>query len=136
MGDKDRIKEQLIEELVEVLPGVIVAKLNGRGDSQSIQKLAMLMKKRMVETNPSVMVIDLTDIITIDSMAAQCLSDGIRAVRQPGIQLILVGKYPTVHQKLTCLGVNLSDITICHSLITGLWMALDIVESRTAIETH
>ena len=36
---------RLENELMEVHPGLLVAKLNGRGDSQSIQKLARLMKK-------------------------------------------------------------------------------------------
>ena len=131
-----KVQEQVISELVEVHPGLLVAKLNGRGDSQSIQKLARLIKKRIAEVNPSVMLIDLTDMTTIDNMAAQCLNDSISAARQPGIRLVLVGKHPAIHRKLTRLGVDLSGITACQSLAIGLWVALDIIEPWTASKTH
>jgi N-methylhydantoinase A/oxoprolinase/acetone carboxylase beta subunit len=67
-----------------------------------------------------------------DAVLDQC--DGYEGV--PGTQVLLTMRDPSIDRNLVSRGVNLSDITVCHSLVAGLWVALDIIESWKASKTH
>jgi len=135
MKNKKETKEQLISELVEVHPGVLVLQLNGKRDSQNMQQLEELLGERIVETNSSVAVVDMTGVPTIDTETAQNLINAIGAVRLLGTQVILAGAHPAITQTLEHLSADLSGLTICSSLAAGLWAALDIVESQVVNKT-
>ena len=135
MNDKDKPKEQPISELVEVHPGVLVAQLNGKRDSQSMQQLMELLPERIVETNLSVAVVDMTGVPTIDTETVQNLINAIGAVRLLGTKVVLARAHLAITQTLEHLGGDHSGITIRSSLAAGLWAALDIVESQRANST-
>ena len=135
MKDLDKTKEQLIDELVEVQPGVLVLQLNGKRDSRSMQHLMELLLERIVERNSSVALFDLTDMLTVDTRTAQHLTDTISAAQRLDTQVILIGLHPSISRLLAHLGVDLSGIATCSSLVAGLWTALDIVESQVANKT-
>lgn len=130
MEDEDKTGEQLVDELVEVYPGVLVAQLNGKRDNRSMQQLAELLRERIVETDSSVAVVDVTGVANIDAGIAQHLTDIVGAARLLGAQVLLARGDPYVSQQLAHLGVDLSGIKVCSSLVAGLWAALDIVESE------
>ena len=132
MKNQDKTKEQLINEVVELHPGVLLVQLNGKRDSGSSQQLVEVLRERIVETNPSVAVVDVTHVPNIDTKMVQHLTNMISTVRPFDTQLIVAGVNPSMSQQLVHLGIDLSDITICHSLAAGLWIALDIVEPWTA----
>lgn len=136
MKDRYKTKGQLISELVEVHPGVLVLQLNGKQDSQGVQKLTEGLRERIVEANSSVVVIDLTNMPAVDTQTTQHIIDSISTVRGLGKQVVLAGIRPPIDRKLTHLGVDLSSIMTCSSLVTGLWAALDIVESQVANKTN
>ncbi len=119
---------------MQVLDGVLVVQLNGQ-DSQSIPQLVELLRERIVETNSSVVVVDVTDVPSIGTEMAQHLTDIISTARLLGTQVVLAGVRPPISQPLAHLGVDLSCIQTCSSLVAGLWAALDMVESLS-IETR
>ena len=128
MEDEDKTGEQLVDELVEVYPGVLVAQLNGKRDNRSMQQLAEQLRRRIERTNSSVVVVDVTCLPNIGTKIVQHLTDIVGAARLLGTQVLLARRDHSIDRKLVHLGVNSSDITMCHSLVAGLWAALDIVE--------
>jgi len=120
--------------VIEVCAGVLVAHLNGKQASQSMQQLMELLLERIVEMNSLVAVVDMTDVQTIDTEMAQNLINAIGAVRLLGPQVVLAGAHPAITQTLEHLDGGHSGITICSSLAAGLWVALDIVELESVSE--
>ena len=114
--------------IVEAYAGVLVAHLSGKQVSQSMQQLMQLLPKRMVETNSSVVVVDMTDVLTIDTEMVQDLINTIGSAQRLGTQVVLAGVHSTLTQALAHLSGDHSGITIRTSLIAGLWVALDILE--------
>ena len=114
---------------MEVHPGLFVFQLNGEQGTKGMQQLNDLLGERSEMRDLSVALVDTTGIANIDARTVQHLADIIKTLRLPGTRVLLARRDPSIDRKLTHRGVNLSDITVCHSLATGLWMALDIVES-------
>jgi len=136
MKDLDKTKEQLIDELVEVQPGVLVVQINGKRDSRSMQHLMELLLERILERSSSVALFDLTDMLTVDTRTAQHLTDTISAVQRLDTQVVLTELRSSISRLLAHLGVDLSGIATCSSLVAGLWTALDIMESQVANKTN
>jgi cellulose biosynthesis protein BcsQ len=67
-----------------------------------------------------------------DAVLDQC--DGYDGM--PGTQVLLARRDPSIDRNLAPLGVNPSDITMCHSLAGGLWVALHVMKSWTASKTN
>ncbi|MFC1862245.1 STAS domain-containing protein [Chloroflexota bacterium] len=132
MKDTAKVQEQVISELVEVHPGVLVLQLNGKQNSHAMRQLAERLRERIEKADPLIAVVDVTGVLKTDTKIVQYLADIVGAARFPDIQVVLVRRDPAIDRKLTNLGINLTDITMCQSLVAGLWMALDIVEPWTA----
>ena len=129
MKDGHKVNEQLSDGCVEVHPGVFVLQLNEkRGGMQQFKEL---LNERSEWMNSSVVLVDTTGVSNINKRKVQYLAEIVNAFQTPGTIVLVVRRELSIDQKLANLGVNLSDITICHSLIAGLWMALDIVEPWT-----
>lgn len=99
-----------------------------------MQQLMELLLERIVETNSSVAVVDMTDVPTIDTEMAQNLINAIGAVRLLGTQVVLVGAHAAITQTLVHLSGDHSYITIRSCLAAGLWVALDIPELESVSE--
>ena len=88
MKDTYKVPERLIDELIEVRPGVLVLQLNGTGHIESVQQLARLMEERIEQTNSSVIVVDLTNTQDVDGVTARYVADSISVVQRLGAQVI------------------------------------------------
>ncbi len=135
MKDRYKAKEQFVEELVEVHSGVLVVQLKGKRDRQTMSQLRESLGERITGANSSVVLVDSSDMPTVDTQMAQHLIDIISVVRRLSAQVILTGVRPSVDRKSAHLSADLSGITICSSLVAGLWTALDIVEPQVASKT-
>jgi anti-anti-sigma regulatory factor len=136
LKDADGAKERLVNEVLEVHPGLFVLQLNGNRGSQSMQQLKNLLSQRSEQKGVSVTLVDATGVANIDDGIVQHLTDIIKALRLLDTKILLARRDPSIDRNLARLGVNLSDITTCYSLAAGLWVALDIVESWTAGKTN
>ena len=110
-------------------PDVFVFQLNGERGTKGMSQLNDLLGKRREWRDLSVALVDMTGVANIDAGVVQHLADIISTLRLPCMQVLLARGDSSVDRKLANLGVNISDITMCHSLAAGLWMVLDIVES-------
>jgi len=129
LKDGHKVNEQRLDRWVEVHPGVFVFQLNGKRGTKGMSQLNDLLGKRSEWRDLSVALVDMTGVANIDAGTVRHLADIIETLRLPGTRVLLARRDPSIDRKLTRRGVNLSDITVCHSLAAGLWTALDIVES-------
>jgi PAS domain S-box-containing protein len=119
------ILEMATVPIVGVWEGVVLVPLIGTLDSQRSQHLMERLLTRIVDTNSSVAVLDITGVPTIDTQTAQHLIETISAVRLLGAEVILTGVRPIIAQTLVHLGIDLSHVTTRSALASGLRVALD-----------
>ena len=113
--------------VIQVWDGVLMAPLVGTLDSERTQQLMERLLERIVATNSSVALLDVTGVPTIDTRTAQHLAETTTSVRLLGAQAVLTGVRPAIAQTLAHLGVDLGDITTRSSLAAGLRVALSLL---------
>ena len=114
--------------VVQVWDGVALVPLIGTLDSQRTQQLMERLLPRIVETNSSIALLDITGVPAIDTQTAHHLIETISAVKLLGAQVVLTGVRPAIAQTLVHLGIDLSGITIRSSLTAGLRLALEALK--------
>ncbi len=112
--------------VLQIWDGVLMVPLIGTLDSERTQKLMERLLERIVETNSTVALLDVTGVPTIDTRTSQNLAETTSAVRLLGAQAVLTGVRPAIAQTLAQLGVDLGDITTRSSLAAGLRVALNL----------
>ena len=138
--EQKRLREELIRRAQEILDvstpvlqvwdGVVVAPFIGTLDTQRAQQFMECLLQRIVETNASVALLDVTGVPAIDTRTAQHLIETITSVRLLGAQAVLTGVRPAIAQTLAHLGINLADVVTRSSLSAGLRVALDVLNLK------
>ena len=138
--EQKRLREELTRRAKEILDvstpvlqvwdGVVVAPFIGTLDTQRAQQFMECLLQRIVETNASVALLDVTGVPAIDTRTAQHLIETITSVRLLGAQAVLTGVRPAIAQTLAHLGINLADVVTRSSLSAGLRVALDVLNLK------
>jgi PAS domain S-box-containing protein len=138
--EQKRLREELTRRAQEILDvstpvlqvweGVLVAPFIGTLDTQRAQQFMECLLDRIVETNSSVALLDVTGVPAIDTRTAQHLIETITSVRLLGAQAVLTGVRPAIAQTLAHLGINLADVVTRSSLSAGLRVALDVLNLK------
>lgn len=138
--EQKRLREELTRRAKEILEvstpvlqvweGVLVAPFIGTLDTQRAQQFMECLLDRIVETNSSVALLDVTGVPAIDTRTAQHLIETITSVRLLGAQAVLTGVRPAIAQTLAHLGINLADVVTRSSLSGGLRVALDVLNLK------
>lgn len=116
--------------VLQVWEGVVVAPFIGTLDTQRAQQFMERLLDKIVETNSSVALLDVTGVPTVDTRTAQHLIETITSVRLMGAQAVLTGVRPAIAQTLAHLGINLADVVTRSSLAAGLRVALDVLHLK------
>jgi rsbT co-antagonist protein RsbR len=116
--------------VLQVWEGVVVAPFIGTLDTERAQQFMERLLNRIVETNSSVALLDVTGVPAIDTRTAQHLIETITSVRLMGAQAVLTGVRPAIAQTLAHLGINLADVVTRSSLADGLRVALDALNLK------
>jgi rsbT co-antagonist protein RsbR len=127
--------EELLEistPVVQVWDGVVAAPLIGMLDSERTQRFMERLLDRIVQTNSSVALVDITGVPAIDTQTAQHLIDTINAVKLLGSQVILTGVRPSIAQTLVHLGITLTGVRTRSSFAGGLRVAMEILDLELA----
>jgi len=138
--EQKKLREELTRRAKEILDvstpvlqvweGVLVAPFIGTLDTQRAQQFMQCLLDRIVETNSSVALLDVTGVPAIDTRTAQHLIETITSVRLLGAQAVLTGVRPAIAQTLAHLGINLADVVTRSSLSGGLRVALDVLNLK------
>ena len=123
-----RKQQEMIGELstpvIQIWEGILALPLVGAIDSQRTLQIMESLLDRIVKTQSSVVILDITGVPVVDTQVANHLIKTMQAARLLGARSILVGISPQIAQTLVHLGVDLSTITTGATLKTGLEIAL------------
>jgi|SRR5271157_568309 len=138
--EQKRLREALTQRAREILEvstpvlqvweGVVVAPFIGTLDTQRAEQFTERLLQRIVETNSSVALLDVTGVPAVDTRTAQHLIETITSLRLLGAHAVLTGVRPSIARTLAHLGISLSDVVTRSSLAEGLRVALDILNLK------
>ena len=135
MDAYQRTREQLIarqqEELLELSTpviklwdGVLAVPMIGTLDSNRTQLVMETLLQRIVETEATLAIIDITGVPTVDTLVAQHLLKTVTAIRLMGADCIISGIRPQIAQTIVHLGIDLQSVTSKATLADALALAL------------
>ena len=128
-----RQQDELIElstPVVKLWDGVVALPLIGTLDSARTQVVMESLLERIVETDSTIAIIDITGVPTVDTLVAQHLLKTVGAARLMGADCIISGIRPQIAQTIVHLGLDLSEVITKASLADAVVVALD----RTGFE--
>jgi rsbT co-antagonist protein RsbR len=123
-----RQQRELIElstPVVKLWEGVVALPLIGTLDSARTQVVMESLLERIVETDSTIAIIDITGVPTVDTLVAQHLLKTVAAARLMGADCIISGIRPQIAQTVVHLGLDLSAVTTKASLADALTVALE-----------
>ena len=122
-----RQQQELIElstPVVKLWDGVVAVPLIGTLDSERTQVVMESLLERIVETNSTMAIIDITGVPTVDTLVAQHLLKTVAAARLMGADCIISGIRPQIAQTIVHLGLTLSDVTTKATMADAISLAL------------
>jgi rsbT co-antagonist protein RsbR len=123
-----RQQEELIElstPVIKLWQGALAVPLIGTLDSARTQVVMESLLERIVETDATIAIIDITGVPTVDTLVAQHLLKTVAAARLMGAECIISGIRPQIAQTIVHLGLDLSDVTTKATLADAFLSALD-----------
>jgi len=123
-----RQQDELIElstPVVKLWEGVVAVPLIGTLDSARTQVVMESLLERIVATDSTIAIIDITGVPTVDTLVAQHLLKTVAAARLMGADCIISGIRPQIAQTIVHLGLDLQDVTTKSSLADAVVVALD-----------
>src|SRR6476660_959172 len=101
---------ELSTPVVKLWDGVLALPMIGTLDSARTQVVMETLLQRIVETGAEVAILDITGVLTVDTLTAQHLIKTVTAARLMGAECIISGIRPQIAQTIVHLGVDLGDV--------------------------
>ncbi|AKB77126.1 RsbR, positive regulator of sigma-B [Methanosarcina horonobensis HB-1 = JCM 15518] len=134
MENELRTQTQTILELatpvIKIWDGILLLPLVGIVDTARAQQIIENLLNSIVENEAELAILDLTGVPVVDTAVARHIIKTVNAAKMLGAQTILTGFSPEVSQTLVTLGVDLSNITTCGSLKTGISKAFSLIGKK------
>ncbi|HYW05324.1 MAG TPA: STAS domain-containing protein [Longimicrobium sp.] len=122
-----RQQQELLElstPVVKLWEGILAVPLIGTLDSARTQVVMESLLQRIVETEATTAIIDITGVPTVDTLVAQHLLKTVAAARLMGADCIISGIRPQIAQTIVHLGVELHGAVTKASLADAISHAL------------
>ncbi|HEX8432148.1 MAG TPA: STAS domain-containing protein [Longimicrobium sp.] len=122
-----RQQQELLElstPVVKLWEGILAVPLIGTLDSARTQVVMESLLQRIVETEATTAIIDITGVPTVDTLVAQHLLKTVAAARLMGADCIISGIRPQIAQTIVHLGVELHGAVTKASLSDAISHAL------------
>jgi anti-anti-sigma regulatory factor len=110
--------------------GVLTLPLVGELDDERARQVTETLLWRIVQTQASIVIVDITGVPTVDTRVANHLIKAVRAAELLGTQCLLVGISPQIAQTLIDQNIPLYGITTCATLQQGLEQALSLLNLK------
>lgn len=123
----NRQREEMLElstPVVKLWEGILALPMIGTLDSARTQIVMETLLQRIVETGAEIAIIDITGVLTVDTLVAQHLIKTVTAARLMGADCIISGIRPQIAQTIVHLGVDLTDIITKATLADAFLIAL------------
>ncbi|MET4578863.1 STAS domain-containing protein [Ottowia thiooxydans] len=122
-----RQQEELLElstPVIKLWDGILAVPMIGTLDSSRTQVIMETLLQRIVETEASIAIIDITGVPTVDTLVAQHLLKTVTAIRLMGADCIISGIRPQIAQTIVHLGIDLQSVASKATLADALDLAL------------
>ena len=134
ISERKKNEEQLEEQakaiaelstpVIQLWEGILALPLIGKVDSARAKQIMENLLNKIIKTQSSQVVIDITGLPIVDTAVASRLMRTVDAARLLGAECILTGISPIIAQTLVTIGVDLGRITTLATLNMGLDFAL------------
>jgi rsbT co-antagonist protein RsbR len=118
--------------VIQVWTGILALPIIGTLDSARTQIVMESLLLKIVETESTIAILDISGVPAVDSLVAQHLIKTVAATRLMGAECIISGIRPEIAQTIVHLGIDLSNIntkaSLAHALRTA--FALTKLEVR------
>jgi rsbT co-antagonist protein RsbR len=118
--------------VIQVWTGILALPIIGTLDSARTQVVMESLLLKIVETESTIAILDISGVPAVDSLVAQHLMKTVAATRLMGAECIISGIRPEIAQTIVHLGIDLSNIntkaSLAHALRTA--FALTKLEVR------
>src|SRR6201992_730117 len=95
--------------VIKLWDGAVAVPLIGTLDSARTQVVMESLLERILETDASIAIIDITGVPTVDTLVAQHLLKTVSAARLMGAECIISGIRPQIAQTIGPLGVHIDQ---------------------------
>ena len=130
-----RAREEIIERqqaellelstpVIKLWDGVLAVPMIGTLDSSRTQLVMESLLQRIVDTESTLAIIDITGVPTVDTLVAQHLLKTVTAIRLMGADCIISGIRPQIAQTIVHLGIDLQGVTSKATLADALALAM------------
>ncbi|RYY48402.1 MAG: STAS domain-containing protein [Chitinophagaceae bacterium] len=114
--------------VIQVWDGILALPIIGTLDSSRTQVVMENLLMRIVETESSIAILDISGVPAVDSLVAQHLMKTVSATRLMGAECIISGIRPEIAQTVVHLGIDLSQINTKASLAHALRFAFKMLK--------
>lgn len=115
---------ELSTPVVKLWDGILALPLIGTLDSARTQVMMESLLAKIVETGCEIAILDITGVLTVDTLVAQHLLKTVAAARLMGADCIISGIRPQIAQTIVHLGVDLSAVTTKATMAEAFQVAL------------
>ncbi len=114
--------------VIRVWDGVLALPIIGTLDSARTQIVMESLLMKIVETESTIAILDISGVPAVDSLVAQHLIKTVSATRLMGAECIISGIRPEIAQTIVHLGIDLSQINTKASLAHALRVAFGMLK--------
>jgi rsbT co-antagonist protein RsbR len=115
---------ELSTPVVEIWEGILALPVIGTLDSERTNVVMETLLQTIVQTRSELAIIDITGVVTVDTLVAQHLLRTVAAARLMGADCIISGIRPQIAQTMVHLQIDLSTVTTKATLAEALRFAL------------
>jgi rsbT co-antagonist protein RsbR len=122
--------------VIQIWDGILALPIIGTLDSARTQVVMESLLLKIVETESTIAILDISGVPAVDSLVAQHLIKTVAATRLMGAECIISGIRPEIAQTIVHLGIDLSGINTKSSLAHALKAAFNFkrLEVRSSSE--
>lgn len=124
----ERMLSELATPIIRIWREILLLPLIGGLDSDRAQGMAERLLDRVSATRARVVVVDVTGVPTIDTVAGGFLIETFSAVKLLGTEVILTGLKPEIAHTLVKLGIDFRMVAIARDLEDALRQAIAMIE--------
>ena len=114
--------------VIQVWAGILALPIIGTLDSARTQIVMENLLLKIVETESTIAILDISGVPAVDSLVAQHLIKTVAATRLMGAECIISGIRPEIAQTIVHLGIDLSNINTKASLAHALRTAFSLTK--------